>query len=215
MDITVYYTDIDTSLGIDHYIQLSALVSDERRERVRRMIPEKGKIMCLMSEVVMRSHLSRLTGVPVKDIILGKGEHGKPCMTGANIPFSLSHSENRIIFAHARTPIGIDIELRESGRSGIAERFFTPNEYERIISSSDADSTFYDIWTAKEAYIKMTGEGLSRSLSSFDVISQMQGMIATVHTDGYTVSVCCEGIDRIITENYPLTPAVLDKLLGL
>ena len=51
--------------------------------------------------------------------------------------------------------------------AAIAGRFFTACEQRLIARDS---SLFFDIWTAKEAYLKYTGEGLAGGLGSFSVV---------------------------------------------
>ncbi|MBR4223670.1 MAG: 4'-phosphopantetheinyl transferase superfamily protein [Oscillospiraceae bacterium] len=194
MDIKVYLTDVDTSGGIQRYADLIDLVSDDRRERIERMIPQNGKVMCLFSELVMRCHLSRLTGIPGTDIRFAAGDHGKPYMIGSDIHFSVSHTGSIIAFAAADVPIGVDAELIADARERVAQRSFTENERRYIAASDDPSAAFFDVWTAKEAYVKMTGEGLSRSFGSFDVYGDIRPALRTVRVGGCSVSVCCEGL---------------------
>lgn len=53
----------------------------------------------------------------------------------------------------------------------IAERFFAPMEYRRLIRESKSRQLeyFYDLWTLKESYLKATGAGLTLPLSSFAI----------------------------------------------
>jgi len=54
----------------------------------------------------------------------------------------------------------------------LAERFFSRPEVQWLRSqpASELIASFFSCWTAKEAYIKAQGEGLSMPLSSFGVL---------------------------------------------
>ena len=68
--------------------------------------------------------------------------------------------------------IGIDCEtIYKKDPMALAERFFTKNEIQMILSSENIEKAFTTIWTKKEACLKLLGKGLSVPLSSFDVES--------------------------------------------
>jgi 4'-phosphopantetheinyl transferase len=67
--------------------------------------------------------------------------------------------------------IGIDVEARSRTPADldIAERFFSAPEV-AILRGTPPElkpETFLRLWTLKEAFIKATGEGLTRALDSF------------------------------------------------
>ena len=86
----------------------------------------------------------------------------KPYFRSLPFHFSLSHVSSLSVAALADSPVGIDVEWSDSSRdtSGIAARFFTPDEQEQISRSNDPVLTFLSLWTKKEAFAKLTGEGL-------------------------------------------------------
>ncbi len=114
------------------------------------------------------------------DFGLTKGKYGKPFF--ANLPevhFSISHSGDFWLCAFGENPLGVDIEKwRVADYSAIARRFFHPEECKAVASGSI--STFFNIWTAKESYVKYHGKGLSLPLESFSVVN-----------DGILVSSVC------------------------
>ena len=93
-----------------------------------------------------------------------KGPHGKPYLEGhPDFCFNVSHSLNTCAVAFGSTPVGIDIEYLRKVNLNISRRFFTDEE-RRLIAT---DEDFFIIWTKKESYIKYTGDGLSKPLTSF------------------------------------------------
>lgn len=105
--------------------------------------------------------------------VLCHKESGKPYFENEpNIFVSISHSGGLCIAAISRGEVGVDIEamVKDSDRLlPLAGRYFAPDEYE--YTKSGSAERFYRVWCAKESYIKYTGEGLSRGLSSFSVLS--------------------------------------------
>lgn len=131
------------------------------------------------------------------------GTNGKPEVQGLH--FNISHSNDIVICAVSENDIGCDIEKISTANLSIAKRFFTENEFKYIesFSGKDADNEFYRLWTAKESFIKMTGEGLSRPLKSFEVqcIPKMQIIIneelypcyiKEYQIEGYKLTVCAK-----------------------
>lgn len=181
-------------------------VSNERRERVDRIKNPKMKSISLLSEVIMRREIGKALKIKESDIEFFYNEHGKPYVKNPDYHFSVSHTENVIVFTDSSVPVGIDIERIKPARLKVAERFFTPGEYERILSVPEsADREFYRIWTMKEAYVKMTGTGLLTPLNSFDVDDEGLGVFFyNKEYEGFAISVCREGCEKEAVELVPV-----------
>ena len=101
------------------------------------------------------------------DLLLKKGAHGKPELSGkyaGKIHFNLSHSGDQLaLIFSVDSPVGIDIEKIHpvKKRVRIAERFFHPEETRLLKEASSADSEilFFRYWTMKEAFVKALGTG--------------------------------------------------------
>lgn len=109
-----------------------------------------------------------------------KGKYGKPELLHGQVDvdmrFNLSHTHGMAVVALAcAVDIGIDVEFvgrRVTDDMAVAEAYFSPNEnlyLNGICDPVERRYAFIDLWTAKEAFIKATGQGLSMSLSSFTV----------------------------------------------
>lgn len=89
---------------------------------------------------------------------------GKPFLSGYPILFNLSHSGDWALLAFCRDrPLGIDVEAHRSlPVLSLARRFFQPSELATLeaLAPTKQEQLFFDYWTAKEAYLKATGEGL-------------------------------------------------------
>lgn len=78
---------------------------------------------------------------------------------------NLSYSFPYIVCAIDKHPVGVDIEeLKDMNYLDLATQFST-NELNQVRQLKD----FYTIWTKKESYTKLIGEGLLRGLDVYDV----------------------------------------------
>lgn len=197
--IDIVSIDMKSCEGI--YNLYLEFLSEERRERIKRIKPERDKILSFFSEIKMKNEISGYTGISFGDIKFSYNSHGKPYLKDIPCNFSVSHSGNLIAFTVSDKPVGIDIEHTfRKPRLRVAERFFTSDEYNYIINSENPEREFYKIWTAKESYIKMIGTGLSKALDSFDVLSdELKNYFFTEYSDEYILTVCRE---NALNEDY-------------
>lgn len=95
------------------------------------------------------------------------GSNGKPYV--ANGPyFSLSHSSKYVACAVSDREIGMDLQRKEpSNKHKMIHRYFQQEEkrvLEKARDEKEIQQLFYEIWTRKEAYGKLTGNGLKDGL---------------------------------------------------
>ncbi len=108
-----------------------------------------------------------------------------------NCYVSISHSGNMVAVCKSENPIGIDIEKINYDRDikKIAERFYHGKELE-IFNNNPTHEVFYEIWTKKEAYSKIGGEGVGEVFKGFDVYSLKDYEFETEKIDEYILSIC-------------------------
>lgn len=92
------------------------------------------------------------------------GDKGKPYLENDELHFNLSHSEEKAALAISQIPaVGIDIEQfgREVDIPALSRRCFRESEIKRLegLTGEDLQRAFFWTWTAKEARMKVTGEG--------------------------------------------------------
>jgi len=107
------------------------------------------------------------------------GAHGKPELASGqavDVSFNLSHCRGLVaVVVAAGVDVGIDVESPERhpfDDMSIARAHFTPAEQDHLLAIGDDAGrrrAFLELWTAKEAFIKAMGEGLSMPLDSFGV----------------------------------------------
>lgn len=128
---------------------------------------------------------------------------GKPYCDG--IFFSLSHSGDLALCAVSDAPVGCDIERVKHAPFEIAPRIFCSAECAYLRAAQDdseARRRFFTLWTLKESYMKMTGEGLGLSPKRLEIrmpgltllrdgIVQPCRLFHTTHGE-YEISLCLE-----------------------
>lgn len=101
---------------------------------------------------------------PVIEPCYKYGENGKPYLEGVPFHFNLSHSGDYVFCGVSAQEIGVDIQkLQGENELGLARRFFSSAEGQALEACRDAEDrrrVFFRMWTRKEAYGKLTGEGL-------------------------------------------------------
>ena len=94
--------------------------------------------------------------------------YGKPYIADGP-EFSLSHSGELACCAVADSPVGVDIQHIRGYSASVAERWFSKEEREYIDASSDRDSAFTLLWTARESYVKAAGGGIGRDMGKVNI----------------------------------------------
>jgi len=156
---------------------LPILAPDERDRSAKYYFP-RDRDSFVIARGVLRTLLSRYLAMQPDQLRFCYGPQGKPGLTGlsgtSQIRFSVSHSHELALYAVTQNRnIGVDVEyVRENlADTGIAERFFTAKETERLraLPIERRTEKFFHYWTRKEAYVKACGIGLSLPLNQFDV----------------------------------------------
>ena len=160
--------------GEDCFRELYKSLSQDETERATRLHFDKHKRSYIICRGLLRSILAGYLRLRPAEILIQYGAQGKPFLHNRAVRFSVSHSEDRVLFAFCwDRELGIDLEyMRDlSDAEQLARRFFAPSEYIEFCGTSPAIRTraFFCRWTRKEAYIKATGLGLSLPLDSFHV----------------------------------------------
>lgn len=125
----------------------------------------------VVSRGALRFLLGRYLGQPMQGIEILYTESGKPYLSQRHLPnvkFNVSHSEQYAILGFSLgQDLGIDIESEDHQTidEGLLRQCLTASERLRYEQALPAERTefFFDLWTRKEAYMKLLGDGLSIS----------------------------------------------------
>ena len=152
-----------------------SLLSIEEHQRANRFHFENDKHSFIVYHACKRLILSEYLKQAPKEIVISFQEKGKPFLKNTPLTFNLSHTKEMAILAvSSDVEVGVDIEKIKNSADylAIAKRFFHPDEYHQLMNTENPQKqldTFFTLWTAKEAILKATGEGIAAGLNNFSV----------------------------------------------
>lgn len=127
--------------------------------------------LSLIGKVLAKRIISDTTLTPIRSVLVGKTKLGKPVIKTSdnlNLDISISHSGNYLAIGICDNgQIGIDIELLKDVDFGVLKNCFSVSEEIYINSGKGITQmleNFYEIWTRKEACLKVLGTGLQRPM---------------------------------------------------
>lgn len=170
--------------------ELLQKLSPERKQKVHNSKHEKSRKQSMGAGLLLQKVLA-LYHMEQSSVVIG--EHGKPMIAG--LEFNLSHSGNLVICAVSDKPIGCDVEMIRKAPERVAERYFSESEKEYLnqFCGEDYDTEFFRLWTMKESYVKMTGEGMGVSFEAYEIA--LEDLSARVIRDGKMQACCLSSID--------------------
>lgn len=158
--------------GIDEhtYKLLYEISSAGRRLRADRYLRQEDRIRCICAGLLLRYALGK------RDFEIETGPYGKPAVKNEpGFHYNLSHSGHWVVLAYGDRPVGVDVERIQwdDRKEKLVRRCFTAGELDYVFGGGQQKTAerFFEIWTAKEAYLKYLGTGLQKPLDSFNVFS--------------------------------------------
>ena len=157
---------------------VTAPVSSAELCRAKKFQFEKDRLAFLAARAAQRLILARYTGSGAESVHYDIGRNGKPALSDRNgstppLAFSLTRLGTRfaLLAIAGGGCLGVDGEVirPSSDLKLVAESYFSPEEA-GYLDRLDAALQFFALWTAKEALVKATGDGLSADLDSFTVM---------------------------------------------
>ena len=157
---------------------LSATLSAEEIARANRFKFPLHRRRFIVARGILRQLLGDYLQLNPNQVEFGYGDRGKPFLSSSlgniSLQFNVSHSQEYALLGFSLNhPIGVDIEyLRQMPDAlKIAQRFFSRREFSllRNAAPEQQNQLFFLLWTAKEAYLKAIGIGLSGMLDNVEI----------------------------------------------
>ncbi|MFK4467734.1 4'-phosphopantetheinyl transferase family protein [Bacillus sp. RC252] len=162
--------------------QFSNLISNEKRERMKRLLNLCDINRTLIGDLLIRSLVCQKYKMNNEEIKFIYNEYGKPFVQNfSDFHFNISHSGEWVVCATANSNVGIDIErVSDIEALKLANEFFSEEEFYDLsnMNSDEQINYFFDLWTLKESHIKMIGKGLYIPLNSFSVKKESRTLIS-------------------------------------
>ncbi len=142
---------------------------EERRDRAKRCKQAEDRIRIIGAGWLLQYGLAQ-EGIPGEEQVFGKNQYGKPELSGQQVQFSLSHTGNWAVCAVGSTPLGVDVEHPRCSPA-VAARWFPEKEVKQVggLPPEEQKWALCRLWTAREAFLKALGCGLTVPMNSFGV----------------------------------------------
>lgn len=155
---------------------------------------------------LLRKALFREYGIEISGELehrIEKRTNGKPVLKGLPIHFNISHCKGLVACALAPCPVGVDVEGTRNVSEALVKRVCAQEEQE-YIARGDLKERFLELWTLKESYLKMTGEGIVTNLSGvvFRLENREEGIVCNRAGNFYQEKIQPDYILSVCTERY-------------
>jgi 4'-phosphopantetheinyl transferase len=206
-EVHLYFISLD--LSKDRLEKLASFLSEDEIIRANRYHFPEHKRRFLAARGFLRETLGLYLAISPEKIEFVYSKRGKPSIN-SHLQFNLSHSDEMAVCGLTLTSrIGVDLEKMRSMKdlNSLTKRFFCAKEHELIEKSVEKEKLFFQLWTAKEAYLKALGTGISGGLDRVEVgldplkldnVAGQWQLWTQEIGDNYRATVAIEGSDRVI-----------------
>jgi 4'-phosphopantetheinyl transferase len=199
--INIYYTLIRNELPLPVFNKYLNRLPDFLQSDINRYIRWQDRHLVLLGKILLQEAIKDNNyHVGLKD--LEYTEYKRPFIRDC-FDFNISHSEAITLVACSNNSrVGIDIEKIRQVELSDFNDVLNKDQIQKINSSQDKYSAFFDIWTMKESFIKAIGKGLYLPIK--DIICE-EGCILFENKKWYCENimiepdyVCCLSSDQPI-----------------
>lgn len=162
----------------------ASLSAGERRRAARYRSPADGRRFTA-ARGWLRHVLGAALGVEPAAVPVSE-DAGKPRLPAGGPRFNVSHSGELVVVAVAPFEVGVDVEHAGRRWADVVALACAPEEVAALAAHAgdEREDGFLALWTAKEAYLKATGEGLAVDPRRVVVGRPAPGRAAAVSVDG-------------------------------
>ena len=193
MSINIFAVNISERLSrpVDDWLRL---FSSERRKKILSYRFNADRNRSLWAELLARYAVAESFSYSIKKVQVYRDAFGKPHIADLPVEISLSHAGDWVICSVGSQKSGVDVEVNSTDAEEIAEKFFLPSEYNKILSlpKSLQGRQFLIYWTLKESYFKLTGNKNFLRADCEKILDGKQDVIGKNFflNDGAVVGVC-------------------------
>lgn len=146
------------------------------------------------------------------DSTLVFNQYGKPDFKDSTYHFNISHSNDMCLMSLSDEEIGVDVQyiqnFEEDRLDRLTRRVYNDNDYN--FYNTDDNTTFTQIWTIKEAYLKYIGLGLIKNIHDIVIDYEANTVVyanypiakyITCYCDGYIASFVGANLTKKMEKN--------------
>lgn len=167
---------------------LLACLDGDERLRYERFKFDHARWTFATARWLLKNEIAKRLNATAHSVTFQYNRSGKPSLVqGANLFFSLSHTERSIVFALANTEVGVDVEqLERKGEPWLQASAFLNDRLADVIDGceevAERKRCFARYWTAMEAQVKMLGTSIFAEKNRFG--RNLSPMTKDGHFDG-------------------------------
>lgn len=121
------------------------------------------RFLCAEAYILLRRGLREVFGL-TGEFEFEFEPSGKPRIAGrSDIFFSISHCSRCVACIVSDAPVGIDVEDIQYDEL-LSKKVCNSEELQRIAAAANPAEEFTKLWTMKESFLKMTGQGIVNDL---------------------------------------------------
>ena len=180
------------------YQHLLLKIKNEKQIKINKLKNEINKKESILGEYLLIYSLKKYYHLNYQNIDIYYNDNNKPLIKNHNIYYNITHSNGLVGLIISSNKCGIDIEKIKDVNLAIIKTFATINEQKYILENNSLQRLF-EIYTLKEAYIKMKGLNLTNIKEIEFIIKDKQitchisNVICTLkHINNYIVATCEE-----------------------
>ena len=147
---SLFAVKLDFPMNPSLFESLLCVVSEERRQRVKRFLRHEDACRSVVGEALARRCIGQREKVSPQSISFTYNEHGKPGLAlPCTIHFNVSHSGKWVVCAVDDRPIGADVERIHDVDDDISKRFLpgtAGGSTMRNTLSSSCPTRFPRVW---------------------------------------------------------------------
>ena len=171
---------------------LLSKLPDWRREQAQNFRFLAGQRECAIAYLLLCKGLEENFNISSQPHFV-IGEHGKPSLLEfPEIHFNISHCKNAVLCTLSQHAVGADVEQVRPFKEELARYTMNEEELRQINSCAEPAVRFTELWTAKEAVVKLSGRGLQDNIPDILKNAHSKGIRIDTHTfpeKGYAYSI--------------------------
>ncbi len=162
------------SLTENEYNECLRLMEPQRAAQVR-SLPAAVAGPTVLGEWMVKCALCTALKRPIETLRLARDKRGKPFLMDGGMHFNISHSGDWVVCALHTAPVGIDIQELRPVSPALSRRLCTEDDLGYLRQAADRHHALLSLWSAKEAYFKYVGSGITdlKSVSLSDLQSRL------------------------------------------
>lgn len=155
----ILYKNIN-DISINELNEFYNIIHNDKKIKINKITDKRNKYMSILGEYLLSQLLKEYCNIDYSNLIFQYNDNGKPFISNYSIYFNISHSHEFVVCIISDKECGIDIELIRQVPVNTIKSFASENE-QKYILKKDIYKRIFEIYTLKEAYIKMNGLNLT------------------------------------------------------